>query len=345
MDWIREAEEDLVQVFRTSADKYEANRRAKPILEQMSRDPGLLTAVLDRYLRTPGALDKRNYPVVGIEIALNPWFGLVANCWIPLPGRETHIATKAIHHHGPMLLSTVTAFGPGYEHWMFTTPKVVDESSGIYAMEILEAAPHPRHHVSFVDKWIAHTPLYPKDLSITFALWTNNKNVNWRDHVKRLPGIKGRERQLRKIAVGLGLRNALDVKVVDSYDFFPVDNGFQVMRERKEFELGPVEDHVCSVLHVVQRTGNEHLTRTLRRSLDERKISAGKPKVSELLEMLEQGRPIEGRLSKTHYGIPHANFTRNQIERAAAAVATRATATAAPRGDTNGGQLATAPRS
>ena len=326
MDWIREAEEDLITVFRTSAEKHEANRRARPVLEQLSRDPGFLTQVLDRYLRTPGALDKKNYPVVGIDIALNPWFGLVANCWIPLPGRETHIATKAIHHHGPMLLSTVTAFGAGYEHWMFSTPKAIDEEKGIFSMDLLEAAPHPRHHVSFVDKWIAHTPLYPSELSITFALWSNSKPTTWRDRLKRLPGMRGREAQLRKVTSALGLTRALDVKVVESYDYFPVENGFQVMRERKEFERGPAEDHVCSVFHILQQTGNEHLARTVKRSLDDGKIITSRPKVNELMASLEQGRPIEGRLSSGHYDLPYANFTREQIERALAALRSAPTA-------------------
>ena len=339
MDWIREAEHDLVTVFRTSADKYEANTRAKPILEQLSRDPGFLTAILDRHLRKPGALETTNYPVVAIDIGLNPWFGFVANCWIPLPGRETNIATKAVHHHGTMLLSTVTAWGPGYEHWMFTTPKAIDEANGLYAMELVEAAAHPRHHVSFVDKFIAHTPLYPAELSITYALWSNSKPTTWRDHVKRLPGIKGREKTLRDVAVRLGLRRALDVKVVDSFDYYPGSDGFYVMRDRREFERGPVEDHLHSLFHVLQRTGNEHLARTVRRVVDSGGVHQSRATVEELIRHLERGKPIEGRLSKGHYDLPYANFTRAQIERALAAVRSRSS-----KGEIHGSELAAAAR-
>lgn len=316
MDRLREAEEELLSVFRTSATKHEANTRAKPVLEQLSREPRFLEAALAAYLASPGSLDRDNYPVVGIPIALNPWFGLVANCWIPLPGRETHIATKAIHHHGDMLLSTVTLFGPGYEHWMFSTPKAVDESRGIYSMKLLESAPHPQHHVSFVDAWIAHTPLYPKSLSITLALWSNRFPTTWRDRVKRLPLFKGREEKLRKVAVRLGLKKGLDLKVVDSFDYFPSASGFEVMKERKEFELGPNADHLCSVFHVVQETGNDRLAQTVRRSIAEGKVTTGRRSVEELLAKLEKGTPIEGRLSEGHYGLPYANFTRDQITKA-----------------------------
>src|SRR5262245_49291756 len=204
MNRTRELERELLAIFRSSPSKHEANARARPVLEQASRDPSFLAAVLEQYLATPGVLDKKNYPVVGINIALNPWFGLVANCWIPLPGRETHVSTKAIHHHGDMLLSTATIFGPGYEHWMFSTPKLVEEASGVYEMKLLEAAPHPLHHVSFVDAWIAHTPLYPASLSITLALWSSQHPATWRDRVKRFPLFKGREEQLRKLALRAG---------------------------------------------------------------------------------------------------------------------------------------------
>lgn len=321
---IHDAVSELERVFRTSASKHEANTRSQPILEQLSRDPAFLPAVLAKYLQTPGALDKRNYPVVGIEIALNPYFGLVANCWIPLPGRETHISTKAIHHHGNMLLSTATLWGPGYEHWMFSRPRPIDESAGLYAMDLLETAPHPKHHVSFVDAYIAHTPLYPSELSITLALWSNQRPTTWRDHLKRLPGIKGRETQLRNAAQKLGLTKTLDLKIVSSFDYYPVADGFQVMRERKEFELGPNEDHVYSVLHVVQATGNEHLSRQVRRAIDDGKVSTGRATVQKLLGALEQGRPIEGKLSEGHYGLHYANFTRDDIRKALSSLALRA---------------------
>lgn len=334
MDRLREAEAELVRVFRAAATKHEANERARPLMEQLSRDPSFLSAVLERYLETPGALDKNNYPVVGIHIALNPYFGLVANCWIPLPGRETHIATKAIHHHGDMLLSTATIFGPGYEHWMFSTPTPLAEGGDTYRMNLLEAAPHRLHHVSFVDAWVAHTPLYPESLSVTLALWSSRHPVTWRDRAKRIPIFKGREAQLRDLAVKLGLRKKLDLKVVESFDFFPDERGFRVMRERKEFELGPNEDHVCSVFHVVQQTGNERLARTVRRAVDQGKVSSGRPAVERLLAQLEKGTPIEGKLSEGHYGLPYANFTRQDIERALNAVKSPTT------GDDRGRQFA-----
>ncbi len=157
----------LTHVFATAPNKHEANYRSKPVLEEMSHDPGFFTAVLEKHLATPEALNTKHYPVVGIEIELNHLFGLVANCWIPLPDRATNISTKAIHHHGDMLLSTVTAFGPGYEHWTFKKPELLNEQTESYALKLIEHEPHPLNHVAFVDSYVAHLPFYPGDMTIT----------------------------------------------------------------------------------------------------------------------------------------------------------------------------------
>jgi hypothetical protein len=319
MNVIREAVSELVDIFRTSASKHEANARSTPVMEQISRRPEFIGAMLDRYLRTPGSLDRGNYPVVGIEVDLNPWFGLSANCWIPLPDRNTNLSTKAIHHHGNLLLTTATLFGPGYEHWTFTTPVEIEADRGLYRMELIESAAHPQHHVAFVDANIPHTPFYPPDLSITLALFSSRFPTTWRDRAKRLPGIRGREDMLRNAVRRLGLGTALDIKVVDSFDFFPTDDGFEVMRERKEFRLGPNADHVASVFHVIQRTGNEGLAQVVRERLGQGAIGAGREAVEALLPDLERGRGIEARLSSDHYDKRYANFTREDIHSALAA--------------------------
>lgn len=318
MNRIREAVNELERVFRSASSKHAANVAVAPIMEQLSREPAFLTAIIEKYLSAPSSLNRKNYPVVGMEVASNPWFGLVANCWIPLPTRETHISTKCIHHHGNMLLTTATLHGPGYEHWMFTLPKPIEEGdvSGLHTAELLEVAPHPKHHVSFVDAWTAHTPFYPSDLSITLALWSNRFETTWRDHLKRLPGVSENSNRLREVAVRMGLTKTLDLKVIDSFDFFPTERGFQVMRERKEFGLGPTEDHLHSVFHVIQQTGNEHLGRVVQRQLDRGSVTVARATVERLLADLNRGTPIEGRLSPNHYNISYANFTRDDVHRA-----------------------------
>jgi hypothetical protein len=309
----------LEEVFKRAPDKHEANYRSRALLEEMAGDRAFFAEALERHLRAPGSLSARHYPVVGLNIELNPYFGLVANCWIPLPDRRTDVLTKAIHHHGNMLLSTVTAFGPGYEHWTFTRPEVSNPETEVFEMRLIGREQHPANHVAFVDSYVAHLPFYPPETSITYALWSNKFPVTWRDHVRRIPILQRNSERLKAVAVKAGLARRLDLKVVEYFDFYPTPEGFRGIRERSEFGLGPNEDYLYSLFHLMQATGNEGLA-----SVVEERLDAGEPTenpllVRRLLEDLRVGRAIDGRLSEMHYNVAGANFTREEAERALAA--------------------------
>ncbi|HEX8336030.1 MAG TPA: hypothetical protein VF621_04830 [Pyrinomonadaceae bacterium] len=319
MDRVKKYVGALEGVFRASPDKHEANRRSRAVLEDMSGDAAFLADALAAHLRAPGSLNQKHYPVVGFNVDLNSQFGLVVNCWIPLPDRKSDVSTKAIHHHGDMLLSTVNAFGPGYEHWTFTRPRLVDEGRERYEMRLLERTPHPPNHVAFVDSYIPHLPFYPAETSITYALWTSRFPVTWRDRVKRIPVFQKNSAALRGLAVKAGLARKLELKVVEYFDFYPTAEGFCGIRERTEFERGPNEDYLHSLFHVMQATGNDGLVTVVEERLASGEEVENPRLVRRLCEDLRAGRAVEGRLSPAHYGVPRANFTREETERALAA--------------------------
>jgi hypothetical protein len=302
----------LQQTFKTSPNKHEAHYRSRPILQEMAVDPAFLTAILTQHLRKPGILNATHYPVVALEIELNPYYGLVANCWIPLPGRETDIATKAIHHHGDMLLTTVTAFGPGYEHWTFERPEKVDEDNELFSMKVIDHEAHPLSHVAFVDSYVAHLPFFPPALTITLALWSSKFPVTWKDHLKRMPPLRGNEEKLRNVAARLKLAKALELKLVEYFDYYPTCEGFKGMKERREFEYGPNENYLYSLFHVIQQTGNEKLAAVIGQQLHTDEIQ-NIHTVEKLNDDLQSGRSIEGRLSEGHFGLYYANFTKKQL--------------------------------
>jgi hypothetical protein len=324
---------ELLRVFRAEPDKHAAHRRAAPVMEQVSRDAGFITGALETHIAQPGALDARNYPVVSLKPASNPYFELAVNCWIPLPTADSHVTTKAIHHHGTLLLSTATIFGPGYEHWLFEPPVLVDAATDLFAMRLIERAPHPLHHVEFVDAWLPHVPMYPSELTITAALWSGSAPTTWKDFVKRIPALKRNEKRLRAAARRLGLAKQLDVKVVEYFDYFPVAEGFRGMKDRQEFALGPNAEHLKSLFHVIQRTGNAQLAPLLREHLA-RALPETRAAAAPLLDDLTHERPIWGHLSEGHFNIPFANFTKHEIEHALRAL---------PPRESHGRKLASAP--
>jgi len=314
-DRLRAYVEELTRIFKAAPSKHQAHERSRRVLEDISTDRSFITAILWRYLSIPESLNAKNYPVVGIDIELNPSYHLVANCWIPLPNSETNISTKAIHHHGNMLLTTVNLLGPGYEHWLFTQPKVVDPERELYEMEVVERERHAVHHVAFVDAWIPHLPVYPKRLSITLCLWSSQHPTSWVDYVKRIPWLSKHAAILRQRMVCAGLAKPLDLKVINYFDFYPTDDGFQAMKDRIEYTRGPNEDHLYNVFHVLQETGNDHLAPLVERELESGNVPFTNPQlIQRLLEDLRSGHRIQGRLSTCHFGIPHANFTTQEIE-------------------------------
>ena len=291
----------LTGIFRRCRDKHEAQAVGRTVLGDMSAEPGLLKAVLAHHLTKKGALDIRHYPVLSINLDLNPYFGLDANCWIPHPSRSTRISTKSIHHHGNMLLSTATVFGPGYEHWTFHPPEVIDPAQGLFRLRLIERVPHPVGHVAFVDRQIAHLPMYPPSLSITLALWSNCFPTTWRDRLKRIGFLKRNEELLRRLAAATGLVRALDLKIVEYYDYYPTVGGFQGMKERCEFPRTCNEDYLYSLFHVLQETRNADLA-----GLIDRQPAANRP-------LIEQLRASAGSRSKAGFHPAtdaHANFTR-----------------------------------
>lgn len=320
--------DELRRVFRSHPDRHEAHEQARPVLVQMARDPSVLSRVFRARLTSPGAFDATHYPVVSFPVDCNPDFEMVANCWIPLPGRETDVTTKAVHHHGNLLLSTITAFGPGYEHWMFTRAEVVDPERELFSLSVVEAQPHPLHHVSFVDSYVPHVPLYPPSLTITLALWSTNKTTTRLDRLKRLPVVKRNQAVLRKLADRAGLRGMLNIQAPEYYDFYPTAEGFKGMKDREEFARGPNADYLYSLFHVIQETGNQGLGSVVRDRLESGPPPSDPALVRRLADDLEAGRPIEGRLSEGHYGVPFANFTRADMERGLAAQESRPARTA-----------------
>lgn len=311
--------EALSKVFRQNHDKHKANEASRTILEDMSGDPGFLTEALRQHIAKPDSLNAKHYPVVGLNVELNPYYGLIANCWIPLPDQATDISTKSIHHHGDMLLSTVTAFGTGYEHYTFTNPKMVDEKNERFSMELIENGAHPVNHVAFVDAYVAHLPLYPPDLTVTYALWSSRFPTGWKDRVKRLPILQKNSKKLRDIAVKAGFAKQLELKVIEYFDYYPTPEGFCGIKERKEFGLGPNEDYLHSLFYIIQETGNDHLSAEIEQKLDSGEKIDNPQLVRKLLNDLKKGVKINGKLSSMHYGISYANFTRESILQALSA--------------------------
>jgi hypothetical protein len=200
---------------------------------------------------------------------------------------------------------------------MLDQPTQIDGSDGLYSMHLVDHGMHALHDLAFVDSYVAHVPLYPSSLTITVCLWSSRSPKTWKDTVKRIDVLQRHNETLRQLSAKLGLKRALDLKIADTYDFHPVEGGFRGIKERREFPLGPNEDHLHSLFHVIQQTGNESVAAIIEQQLEDGTLKE-EATVRGLLEKLHSGEPIDGRLSDGHYGLPETNFRRADIERSLA---------------------------
>ena len=309
----------LTEIFRSTPDKYEAHRASTPVLHEMAEDPAYLTSVLEEYLSRPGVWNCTHYPVLGGGFALNAYHSLDVNFWVPLANADPDLSTKAIHHHGRMVLSTVNIFGPGYEHWTFKPPQLTDSDHEIFQLELLSRGQHARGNIAFVDVNVPHVPFYAPALSVTVALWSNSIATTWRDHVKRMPLVRDHGPKLKKLAQRAGLAKTLDLKVPEYFDFYPTPRGFKGIRERKEFARGPNENFVAILFYILQQSGRQELAPLIQQTLDSDAKLDNRDLMVRLLADLKAGRAIAARHSAGHSDVAFANFRARDIEQALAA--------------------------
>ena len=279
----------------------------------MASDPSCLRAALELQIRKTDGLNARHYPSVGLTLASTPYFGLVTNCFAPAPNGEKGVVSSGVHHHGHLLLSTVNAFGPGYEHWRFTTPKLLDQKRELFSIKLVDREIHRPSHVAFVDADMPHAVVMPPSLTITFALWSSKHPVTWREHVKRLRILRGREDMLRKVVERLGISQALAVNTFKYVDYYPVEGGFKGMKERIQFALGPNEDFLPSFFHILQQTKNDELASVVADVVSRAKVT-NPDIVRSLVADLRSGRDIPYRFSPGIHRLDHMNFKTDAME-------------------------------
>ena len=68
---------EIKAVFVNAKDKHEANYQSTQLMTEMSGDAEFFSEILRKHLEKPGNLNTLHYPVVGIDIELNEYFGLV----------------------------------------------------------------------------------------------------------------------------------------------------------------------------------------------------------------------------------------------------------------------------
>jgi hypothetical protein len=299
----------LTARFARGGDPREAHRASRAILADLAATPGAVEAIFRRHLARPGALQVPHYPVVSFDVERNAHLHLLANAWMARPDGRTDLTTKCLHLHDHLFLTTVTLFGPGYEHWVFDRP--VHRGDNRFAARLRDVTPHVVGEPAFVDTAAAHTLMFPSALSITLCLWTR---------ARRAPTTRARARLRRALdrvpdRVRVGALRALAAAPV--MDFFPRDGTLLGLSPRHAYPLGPLGDHCRSIVHLLQATGCEDLVPALRAHLDGLPPS-DRAGGEAALATLGAGAVVPPCFSAGHLEDPVAIVSRDELRRAVA---------------------------
>ena len=222
--------EKLRSIFRNN-DYREAHQKAKDVLLEMAKDKNVLFDIIRQNLSSPGFFSqKRINPVIAFEITKNKDFSITAHCWMPLPDKRTDTTHQSIHHHGRLLLTSVSPVGEGYESIVFKKGYELDKVAGQAKMSIEKIYKNPQHNIEFIDSHTPHVVFYPGDFSITYAMWSYDKKDGAIASVRQSKFIQSNKKIIAKLLRGLGLSKKMGVNIVEYFDFNPEDKKLHAMQ-------------------------------------------------------------------------------------------------------------------
>lgn len=249
--------EKIANIFKTIHDRYAAHKAIQPIMAEMVNHREVLYDIMRKNLSDDTFIHKvRHYPTLSMHIYKDENIDMNAHIFMPLPDGNTDITFQSIHHHGNLLLTTGAAFGIGYESILFKKNFILDTQTQIAQMEIEKIYQFEQGNVEFVDAFQPHVVFFPKDVSVTYVVWSNKTvESTAKQSLKQNALLRKFKKPLKKILHTLGLSKKVGLNVVENYDFYPEGKFIKSLKHRIEFEHGDNQNFLTNFFHVMQKTG------------------------------------------------------------------------------------------
>jgi len=300
----------IAAIFRDEKDRYKAHQKAAPLLKEMGADKEVLFDVFRKNLLDENFINKlRHYPTLAFEIYQDDNMGISGNCFMPLPDRSGDLSFQSIHHHGKLLLTTVAAFGPGYQSIVFKKGFSIDKEKQTASMTMEKDYQFTPGSLEFVDSDQPHVVFFPDDASITFAMWAYSTVNNTTQKLKNNPLVKLFKEPIRKSLKTLGLLNKAGINAVENFDFYPEKNEIKVLKNRINFEAGSNDNFLTNVFYVLQRA--KFNDTAFLESLKDK--YPAKTHLHGLIDSLIAGREIKDEFYDFHKNVRFVNLSRKDI--------------------------------
>lgn len=300
----------LTAIFKKNQPRI-AHALSKDLFLEMAKNKTILLEIIDRNIKSNGFfLKERINPVIAMTIADNPYITLVAHFWMPLPDRATNITHQSIHHHGRLLLTSVAPYGPGYESIIFKQGFSIDPQTEFTSIEIDKEYKNPLYNIEYIETQTPHVVFYPKELSVTYALWTYDQRSAL-DKIRKNPFLqKNKKRILQFLNYMKGIRPKINT--IEYFDFFPSNLNIIAMKDRVMYPVGSNENFIHNVFYIIQHVGYsdfESLKKTV--SVYPEKI---KQQGLSLISKIESGEQIRDIFDPVHLNIEKINFSREELK-------------------------------
>jgi len=288
-----------------------AHALSEDLLLEMAKDKRILLEIINRNIKSTGFfLQKRINPVIAMTIVDNPFITLIAHFWMPLPDRSTNITHQSIHHHGRLLLTSVAPYGPGYESIIFKQGFKIDLQTEFVSIEIDKEYKNPLYNIEYIETNTPHVVFYPKELSVTYALWTYDQR-SILDKIRKNSFLqKNKDHILQFLNYIKGIRPKINT--IEYFDFFPFNSKMAAIKDRVLYPVGSNENHVHNVFYILQQVGYsdyEGLKKTL--ATYPEKI---KQQGFNCIDQIEAGEQIQDIFDPIHLNIEKINFSREELE-------------------------------
>ncbi len=310
---ITDLNHELLGAFEGNADRRAAHRAAQRIMSRVVTEKKFRDALITQCLNSPTfMLQKRINPVIALPVFENQHFTLVANVWFPLPNESTEETHQSIHHHGNLLLSSVAGFGSGYESILFERNFEMDSKTRVTQMRIAKIYENPMGNVEFVDSYTPHVVFYPKELSVTIALWSSER-ATAASGLRKGRIFQKSKKWIRKGLDALHLTSTIGLNQTTDLDFFPQDGQILCLQNRVMYPVGSEENFRKNFFHLLQAFEYSDLGH-IKASLKNLPENEQKTSLT-WLKKLESGEVIPREFEKAHLEIPKINLKRDEILR------------------------------
>lgn len=241
-------------IFANTKDRHEAHKKADPVLREMATQREVLHDIIRHNLSDPEfLLKKRHHCILRFDIEEDEEISFMAHCWMPRPDRKPHISHQSIHHHGNLLLSTVSAFGSGYSSILFEPGYKIDDASSIAGMKVAAAYQNQLHNLAFCDAYVPHVATFPEDVSITYALWSYDKRYPF-TNFRRSSLVQKIKYPILKVIKGLNLGQTVGVNDVAYFDFYPQGGYIRGLKDRVfGYEEDTNDNFLQNIFHILQQ--------------------------------------------------------------------------------------------